>query len=262
MTNSNIYHLLIFLLIVLGSSNVFSKEEIRIANGEWVPFTSQNLKHYGLFSHIISESFAFNGIAVTYEWFPWKRALDLVKFGDWDCSPGWSITPERKEFGYFSDPIYESKAVFFHLKTYKFNWETFNDLKGVDIGATHGYIYGKEFERAEKEGIIFVERVPTDVINFRKLLKGRIKLFPANLETGFAILNKNFPPNQVKLVTYHPKPYREKAIYHLVFSKKIKRSKRMVEVFNQGLKQLKNSGKYDQYIEESRRGEYNQEVIK
>jgi len=41
-----------------------------------------------------------------------------------------------------------------------------------------------------------------------------------------------------------------------MFSKKIERNKHMLKLFNKGLKRLKESGKYNQFLEESRRGEY------
>lgn len=248
--------ILLICLVLSFSFSSFAENKIRIAVGEWVPFTSKDLKYYGLFSRIVSEAFALEDIKVEYGWFPWKRALTLIEFGEWDSSPGWSRKPEREKYAYFSDPLYESKAVFFHLKSFPFDWNSYDDLKGITIGATIGYMYGKNFEQAEKDGKLLVERVPTDEQNFRKLLKGRIKLFPASLETGIGTLNKNFSSTQVKLVTYHEKPYRQKAVYHLIFSKKIDRNKKMLKLFNKGLRCLKNSGKYDQYIEESQRGYY------
>jgi len=41
-------------------------------------------------------------------------------------------------------------------------------------------------------------------------------------------------------------------------SRKVEKNKRMLELFNKGLKQLKAAGKIDRYFSESRRGDYRQ----
>ena len=52
------------------SSSVFAGEEIRITLGEWSPFISKELPHYGIVPHIISEIFNEAGVNVQYGFFP------------------------------------------------------------------------------------------------------------------------------------------------------------------------------------------------
>jgi polar amino acid transport system substrate-binding protein len=145
--------------------------------------------------------------------------------------------------------------VFFHLKSYSFNWDNIDDPQGIKIGGTFEYNYGEAFQQAEKTGKIEVQRVATDEKNFEKLLIGRIQIFPNDLDVGYDMLRKIFTPEQVQLFTHHLKPVRAEP-HRLLLSKKIKRNKRMMELFNKGLKRLKASGKVEQYLAESRRGEY------
>ncbi len=102
-------------LMVHFSTISFAEETIRITNGEWTPFLSEGLEHYGVVSRIVAESFALEGVKVKYRFFPWARAYKLVKSGDWDGSVVWSRTPEREKDVYFSDPLLVSYDVFFHL---------------------------------------------------------------------------------------------------------------------------------------------------
>ncbi len=152
------------------------------------------------------------------------------------------------------------RTVFFHLKSYSFDWNTLDDLKDIPIGATIGYNYSDKFEAAEKAGRIEVQRVPKEVQNFNKILKGRINIFASNLDAGYALLNKHFPLNQVQLFTYHPKALK---ITHLclAFSKKIERNTRLLKLFNKRLKLMKDSGKFEQFYAASRRGVYYEEII-
>jgi polar amino acid transport system substrate-binding protein len=114
---------------------------------------------------------------------------------------------------------------------------------------------GAEFQNAEKTGKIEVQRVSDDETNFKKLRSGRIKLFPIIVDVGYDMLHNLFKPEEVSLFKYHPKPV-DSATFHLLLSKKVPKNERLIVLFNKGLQRLKDSGKYDQFFEESRRGEY------
>ncbi|MCP4162740.1 MAG: ABC transporter substrate-binding protein [Deltaproteobacteria bacterium] len=178
-----------------------------------------------------------------------------MKEGEWDATCCWAKTKERDKYIIFSEPVHPDETVFFHLKKYKFDWQSVEDLKGIEIGATISYSYSNEFEAAEKEGKLMIERVPSDVLNFRKLLKGRIQIFPLAKDVGYVILNKAFKPEDIQKITHHRKPTRI-AYLRLAFSRNHKRSKKMKAIFNKGLNLLKRSGKYDKYFKESREGKY------
>ncbi len=242
-------------LFLIISPSIFAEETIRITTGEWAPYLSKDLKYYGVAARIVTESFALEGVKVEYGFFPWARSKFFAREGEWDGSAVWVHNSERAKDFLFSDSVVEVKNVFFHLKSYSFDWNTIDDLKGISIGGTIEYSYGEAFQNAEKTGRIKVQRAPSDEINFRKLLAGRIKIFPFVLDNSYLLLQKSFKPGQIRLITYHPKPVDAKS-NRLMLSKKIERNKHMLKLFNKGLKRLKESGKYDQYLEESRRGEY------
>lgn len=233
----------------------FAEQKVRITNGDWPPYLSENLKHYGVISRIVTEAFAVHNVVVEYDFFPWGRAYVLAKEGDWDGSVVWYYKEERAKDFFFSEPVIEMKQVFFYLKSSSFNWKTYDDLKGIYVGATIGYFYSESFDKAEKAGKILVERVHTDLINFKKLLMKRIMIFPSDLDAGYYVLQRDFKKEDVELITHHPKLIAAKQS-HLILSKKIKRNERLIKLFNKGLRALKENGKYDQYLIESRRGEY------
>ena len=86
--------ILIGFLSLIFSSSLSANETIRIANGEWPPYLSKELKHYGVASRIVAEAFALEGVKVKYGFFPWGRAYAVVQRGEWDGSVIWTI----KEF--------------------------------------------------------------------------------------------------------------------------------------------------------------------
>ncbi len=246
---------LVIISIILYNVNFsFAEETIRLTNGEWAPYFSQKLKYYGIGSRIVTEAFALEGIKVEYGFFPWKRALKLAESGAWDGAVGWETNSDREPYFYNSDTVWEAPWVFFHLKTYSFDWKTFNDLEKIRIGGTLEYMYTPEFLEAERLGKLQVDRAPTDQSGFKKLLKGRFELFPQLNDVGYYQLQELFDTETVKLFTHHPKPF-GKHSEQLLLSKKHVRNKRLIEIFNRGLQRLKESGKYEQYFEEAQNEE-------
>ncbi|MBU3953398.1 MAG: transporter substrate-binding domain-containing protein [Proteobacteria bacterium] len=241
------------LLILSFYSYSLAEETIRLTTGEWPPFISKDLKHNGFVMRVIKESFAIEGINVEYKFFPWGRAEKLVENGVWD---GLALQPESPNY-LNSDVVAEDRLVFFHLKNFRFDWSETKDLEKIVIGGVLANTYGENITKMENANKISIDRVPKEYQNFKKMLLGRIDIFPVGLEFGYSILHKKFNDQQIEKITYHPKPLRI-SYYRLALSKKNERNKRMLQLFNQGLKKLKTSGKYDQYLNESRRGEYHQ----
>lgn len=246
----------LYIIVMLSISiEIFASETIRISAEEWLPFSSANLKYNGLMCRIITEAFALENVSVEYGFFPGARALLLVKNGEWDAVGGWTPTEERSKDHYFSDTLLDETMVFFHLKKTTFDWKALDDLVGKRIGATIDYYYGKAFEDAEKEGKLLVEYVHSDELNFRKLVAGRIDIFPANLDAGLSLLHEKFKLEEVDAITYHRLPLDQGPLV-LMFSKKVEKNRRLLVLFNKGLKRLRSTGQYDLFFEESRQGKY------
>ncbi len=243
----------LFLYLCIFPSPVFA-ETIRLASGEWPPFCSQELKYFGMGSRIITEAFAYEGVEVDYTFLPWARGHDLAKSNKLNGIIFYSRNPEREMNFFFSDPILTVDKVFFHLHSYSFDWQSVEDLEGLVIGATIDYDFGDDFRQAERTEQIKVERITTDVANLRKLIAGRIHLFPTMIESGYATILQEFPEHLNK-ITHHSTPVQTTEM-HLMLPKKSTNSLKLIEKFNLGLKKLKASGRYDQFFIESRSGAY------
>lgn len=244
----------IFLVVALCTRGA-GQETIRIASEEWPPYSGSGLKHYGVMNRIIAEAFASENVKAEFGFFPGPRVLDLVKSGEWDATGGWTPNEERAKDHYFSDTLFDETMVFFHLKTKPFEWKTMDDLKGVSMGTVYGSYYGTAFEKAEKSGELAIQKEHTDLLNFRKLIHGRIDACPKNLDAGLSMLLSDFTPAERERVTYHPLAV-DRGPLVMMFSRKVEKNARLVELFNRGLKKLKKDGRYEQFFIESRRGDY------
>ena len=246
---------IIVLAILLQSSFVISEEKVRITSGEWPPYISPSLKHDGVVSRIVKEAFTLEGVNVEYGYFPWKRSYDYANNGSWDGTIAWIWNEEREQIFYYSDPIFISKRSFFYLSSYSFDWKSMEDLKGIRIGAQLGSNYGTPFQEAEKSGLIDVVRVKNFHQLMYMLINKRVDVIPMSDNVAYYTLQKNFKPSEIQQVKKHPTPLDTKD-FHLIMTKINKNNQIMIEKFNKGLGELKKTGKYDQYFEESQRGEY------
>ncbi|ARU54554.1 MAG: transporter substrate-binding domain-containing protein [Pseudomonadales bacterium] len=242
------YRRFLFLLMFCACT-VSPAETIVISTGEWMPLISSRLKNDGPISMVVREAFATQGIAVEFEYYPWKRALEEVNLGRVHGSSAWRVTPERDALYYFSDEVYEGLNVFFHLETNDFDWNSFRDLNRYRIGGVLGYAYSIDFKAAEDRGEFQVIRIRDEKSLVSMLLSDRLDAFPANREVGLhAILV--MAPGAYARIRMHPKPLEKKPL-HLVL-KKDKDGKRLLQRFNQGLAALKKSGRYQLIYEGAR----------
>jgi polar amino acid transport system substrate-binding protein len=233
-------------------------EIITIATLEYSPWTGKNLKYNGFANHVITEAFQRKGYTVKYTYLPWQRAVKETKDGKYMALSYvyWSKNRE-KEF-YLSDPINEEKIVLFHLKSNPIkDWKTLDDLKNYKFGATRGYTYTKEFWEAEESKRLDADVTDSDRQNFKKLLAGRIDIFPSGLVNGYSILRKEFDASESDLISFHPKLL-SKTTGHLALTRSSKNSGNLLRIFNQGLAELKKEGLYNKFRDDLLAGKYSQ----
>ncbi len=244
-------------LVLLFWNTAFTAEEtVYLTNGEWPPYYGENLPHYGFDSHIVTEAFALEGVKVVYKFYPWARALYMSQTGESDGGVGWGDGAEYLKDHYISEVTSTYSLVFFHRKDHPFDWKTYNDLKGLRVGLTIAYDYPEELKTMETKGEIKAERVPKDEQNFRKLLAGRIDIFPDDAVVGLSQMKQMFTPDQTAQIVCHKTVLSTRTL-HLLLSKKKERNARLIKMFDEGLKGLKQNGTYDAIQQAVKREEYN-----
>ncbi|WP_020406249.1 substrate-binding periplasmic protein [Hahella ganghwensis] len=225
---------------------------VNLANGEWPPYHSQSLEHFGIASQIITEAFLLEGIQVKYHFLPWKRGMVMAKDGKLDGTAVWRHKRDFEKNFFFSDTIIKSQAVFFHLKSFDFDWDRFTELKSLNIGGTIGYGYNDDYTKAEKSQQYHISRSNSDEVNFKMLLAGYIDVFPITTEVGYFILKKHFSSAERQLITHHPKsltPENERSL-HLLLTKANTENLEVLKRFNRGLAKLKQQDRVNQIIRE------------
>ncbi len=220
---------------------------VRLTNGEWVPWLSSDLPGGGAASQAVREAFATQGIEVQYGFFPWSRAYELARTGEWDGSVVWSRTPGREAEFLYSDAVLTGNNVFFYLRERTFDWSTVADLEGLTVGITVSYTYGPEFDKAVDAGLVTVDPAPSDELNFEKLLRGRIDLFPLDSLVGQHLLDSKFSAEERSRIVVHPRPIRSTS-YHVIFPRAIESSAERVRQLNRGLTHMQESGRLQEVL--------------
>jgi polar amino acid transport system substrate-binding protein len=254
---------LVVVLVIIGfvasspiDHSASAEEIINISTLEYSPWTGKNLKDNGFVNHVITEAFQRKGYTVKYTYLPWKRAVIETKNGGFSALSYVYFSKDREKEFHLSDPINEEKIVLFYLKSNPIkDWKTLDDLKNYKFGATRGYTYTKEFWEAAEAIRLEVDVTDSDTQNLKKLLVGRIDIFPSSLVNGYSILQKEFDVSNSDLISFHPKPL-SKTTGHLAFTRSRKNSEDLLQIFNQGLAELKKEGLYDTFMDDLIAGKY------
>lgn len=230
----------IVLAFIVSSMPVFA-ETVTLSCDPYEPY------HYGKIGavptgpvpDIVKEVFKRLKMDTEMKLYPWKRCLDQMKKGKRDGIFILSKNKEREAYMVFTVAYLSDNQSIYYLKGKKFNWKNFKDLKPYTIGLTSGYNYGDKFPKARKKlGLKVDESAKSDLTNFKKLIKGRIDIFPCNDTIAKYIFKKN--PELKGKFSKAKKPI-NKLTWHMSFSKKSKISK-MVPKINKTIKKMQRDG--------------------
>jgi polar amino acid transport system substrate-binding protein len=241
MTRSRIFlilpALLLAALVFLGTFVLAERPELLVCD-IWPPYsvtTKDGLS--GLSVEVVRAVYARLGVEdVKILPLPWKRALDMARFGDADGLFTANHTPERAVyFLYPEEPLMESPWLVWTRRGTTV--EKLDDLKGKRVGVVMGYSYTQEFWDFIQTYCI-VEEVYKDDINFRKLALGRLDAVVADLGNGLVLASAVGGG-------IHPNPdyeIRRDGLY-LVFNKR-RVSERLAQRFSEELKEFKTTEAY------------------
>lgn len=217
---------------------------LRLANGEWPPYTGRDLPHQGCDSQVVAEAFALEGIRVEYQFFPWARGFLLSEHGVLDGAVEWAGTEEQGKSHYVSrDVLSRQQWVFFRRRDRPVAWQPLSSIPKVIIGLTIGYAYSDIFADLLRSRPELFTEASSDLLNFRKLLAGRIDLFPLERAVGRYLLDSRFSAEERAQLVDDPEPLAEFGP-RLLLTRAIADNQEKMARFDRGLMQLKAGGRY------------------
>ena len=173
-------------------STAAQAEPIVIATGEYAPFTGEALPEGGLVNGLVSRIAKEAGVEITFEYLPWKRALELTRQGKKEASSYWSKRDDQTGLAMVG-PVNVAQTVLFYRKDKPIpDFPTADAIKDITIGATLGYGYFPGFWENGENGTYAIQTAKDDISNFRKLKAGRIDAFIIDRSAGWTMINETF----------------------------------------------------------------------
>ena len=239
--------LLVMLSLCVGGAQaepqVSDLPELRLTTGEWPPYTSAAMPQGGCLTPIVAEAVRRMGYRPRIEFYPWRRAEEMVRQGEAFAAFPYAASPERERNFSFSEPLWMTRTVFFydreHYRGPK-SWKNLEDLAPFRLGG----LLGSYYEPALRGNGLSVEYVATDEQNFRKLHAGRIDLVPTDELQGWWMLDKLFPEQKDRALFDTLIPGYQSAPVRLMIGRTFTGANplTLTLAFNNALSQLKDSG--------------------
>ena len=223
------------------------RQQLTISVGDWPPFFVEGEPGQGTVARLVRDVFAEQGYDVTFQFRPWKRAYREAANGQHDATAIWMHAEEREADFVYSDAVMQEQFVLFHRADDEIQWNTLPDLAGLKLGASIGYSYGPDFDRAMENEGLNVEWAASTELNFNKLLYGRIDAFPEEVNVGYYILRRETDNNETGQITHHPRPILENDSF-LLFPRDDPDTPGLLEAFNSGLGDFRETGRYESYF--------------
>ena len=233
----------IFRILLVGfllmSSSLTRADTLKLATGEWTPYSSETLEGYGFITEIVSKVLKDMEITPEYEFHPWDRCYSLVKRGKvWAAFP-YSYTEKRAAEVLFSETIGESTTKFFYYdRQQSIPYEGLEDLRPYKIAGVKGYFYEQAFQDAGLE----VSYTSDEISALKRLSAGRVDLMPLNELVGWALIRKLFPAD-IKKFGVLEKAY-DTSELKLIVSKEYAGGEELLQQFNDRLQQVKQTDAY------------------
>lgn len=215
-------------------------QTLPIVVDEYPPYIDSAKADHGFLAHIVADAFAKSGISVEFVYAPWKRIESIEIDKHHQLSMGFIPTPERAQKWHYSDSIIISSTTFVVLKSKRFAWQTLDDLKAYKIGLSRGYSYGPEFDAVTPQ--MNVEYAATDEINIKKVLKGRIDIFPVDPYVGAELIRTRLTQKQRQKLDMVDTPNLSSDSMHVVCARTFDPCLSLLQSFNRGLAIMNKDG--------------------
>ena len=164
-------------------------EKLRIVTEPWAPYVyEQGGKNLGLDYETTAIVFQRLGIEVEWQFLPWKRCLSMLETGQADGALDIFHSAERDAtLLYPGEPLSDVEFVMFYANERPHPFNTLEQLKGLTIGTSPGYLYSPDFSQSD---LFTREPAPTHEANFGKLVRGRIDLLITDRRVGQHLLDE------------------------------------------------------------------------
>jgi polar amino acid transport system substrate-binding protein len=165
----------LMMAVLLGVPAAAQDTSIRLANIDWPPYNGKELRKVGAISAVVAELLARGGVKVSYEFFPFNRA---VQVGTEDSGFAGYLTEydstETRQRCVISAPVGRAPVGFATRRGFPFAYRSPESLVAYRVGVVHGYVNdGAEVDAMIAAGRLQVDRSNSDLQLLRKVAARR-----------------------------------------------------------------------------------------
>jgi polar amino acid transport system substrate-binding protein len=238
------------ILLLCRSAQADDRLSVTLTADEYPPLMGENLPEGGRLTRIVREAFKAGGVDVKILFLTNNRAIAGMMKDVYDGGYGWAHSKERDSKLLFSHTVIHTvRMVFFQRAGTTYHWDTLSDLRSYRIGATLGNYYSDDFMALETAPGSLVEFAGSDLANMKKLLYGRIDLFPMDEEVGRFLIQRELPAEAQARLTYQKQLISHIPMY-VVMRRNLPNARELLDRFDRGYKQLAESGELARLVQE------------
>lgn len=196
--------------------------------------------------HAVAEEM---GCTIAMHQATWVELLNALRSGEIDFVLGASLTEDRQQFAYFSDPYREERFILY-VRRYEGSMSYQNITEfvkaGHKLGIVNEYYYGDEITQLYTDDEYHAQFVGAIIseMNMARLIDEEIDGFLEDSFVGASILRRK---GLDQFIEPHGINLGSSEVYVMFSQHSV--SEEMVNAFNKGLQQIKADGSYQQIIQ-------------
>jgi len=234
---------LFFIILFLFSSVPISFAETIIlgAENDWIPYSNHD--GTGMANEIVLAAYEAVGIDVKLQVGPYNRLLKMVRNGE--ILGAFNVPKERsneKEYIFGRTPIFAAFSAYYYNVEEPLSATRKEELvNGEKVGVVFDYGYGEFFSNNDRVTKI---KVRSDLLNLRKLAKGRIDATILYDKTAQKLIRENGLADKI-LKAFDS----ETAQIYVAFSKVFPKAQYYADKLDEGLAIIKANGTYKKIMD-------------
>lgn len=255
MKKLNIYKLVLIVALAIKGSHLGAQATspsvapIKLMADEWCPYNCDPHKEPGYTIEIFKEIFKNKGSEVDYKIADWSLAIDQTRDGKNDVLVAATVG-DAPDLIYPKEVIGLSRQCFYSTPSIRWKYKNLDSLKNVKLGVIKSYSYGdkldnyiREHQEDSKKIDFTIGGTPLEELS-KKLLVNKIDLIVENENVMKHYLKKTKQEQLLRNIGCE-----ETLKIYMAFSPKNPNALKYSQEFDDGIKELRKSGKLKEILQ-------------
>lgn len=228
---------LFFFVSLLGSQPA-QAAKVKLMVESYAPYMTPELADNGVMTNLVVEALARMKVKSTIEFSSWiqvEQQIDHHRV----LSFMWQKSKPQLKKWHYSNAFYAQRKRFFARTDFNKDISRLHDLRGVKIGLTEGFGYGRQIDDIRSK--LSVKTVSSDYLLLQSLLNKKVDLIAIDPLVAVYLVNKHYGEKKQQL-RFIQTPHFNSMPFYLVCAKEYGNCLSHIKKFNKGLDMLIEDG--------------------